>query len=67
MSLSILVRNLAAIENPEPEGPIPNNKDPGLFENADGDGSRPTVVEVEVDCSSSWTAANHFIPPGPAF
>ena len=48
-----------AIENPE------SNKVPVPFEDAGGDGGRPTVDEVQEFCGS-WKAASHFTPPGPA-
>uniref|UniRef100_A0A674BS31 PiggyBac transposable element-derived protein domain-containing protein n=1 Tax=Salmo trutta TaxID=8032 RepID=A0A674BS31_SALTR len=35
------------------------------FEDAGGDGGRPTVDEVQGFCGS-WKAASHFTPPGPA-
>uniref|UniRef100_A0A8C7LTA0 PiggyBac transposable element-derived protein domain-containing protein n=1 Tax=Oncorhynchus mykiss TaxID=8022 RepID=A0A8C7LTA0_ONCMY len=57
--------NLVAIENPESEFPLSTDEVPGPFEDAGGDGGRPTVDEVQEFCGS-WKATSHFTPPGPA-
>ena len=57
--------NLVAIENPESEDSLSTDEVPGPFEDAGGDGGRPTVDEVQEFCGS-WKAASHFTPPVPA-
>ena len=57
--------NLVAIENPESEDSLSTDEVLGPFEDAGGDGGRPTVDEVQEFCGS-WKAASHFTPPGPA-
>ncbi|XP_064868624.1 piggyBac transposable element-derived protein 4-like [Oncorhynchus nerka] len=42
--------NLVAIENPESEFPLSTEEVPGPFEDAGGDGGRPTVDEVQEFC-----------------
>ena len=52
--------NLVVIENPESEFPLSIEEVP--FEDAGGDGGRPTVDKVQEFCGS-WKAPSHFSPP----
>ena len=55
--------NLVAIENHESEDPLSTDKVPLPFEDAGGDGGRPTVDTVQEFCGS-WKTTSHFTPPG---
>jgi hypothetical protein len=64
--LTVTVRSCPpAIENPESEEPLSTDKVPVPFDDAGGDGGRPTMDEVQGFCGS-WKADSHFTPPGPA-